>query len=104
MAAEREQQETAFTLVDAVRSYGAAADELEAAAAAASSSASVSFPEKTRGAGQVKICLSRILVLTANLDTERKQTQTARAELSQKKLCPGCLGLFTFCVQIRCPN
>ena len=38
MAAERDQQETAFTLVDAVRSYGAAADELEAAAAATAAS------------------------------------------------------------------
>ena len=39
IAAEREQQETAFTFVDAVRSYGAAADELEAATAASSASA-----------------------------------------------------------------
>ena len=35
------QQETAFTLVDAVRSYGAAADELEAATAASSASGTV---------------------------------------------------------------
>ena len=72
-----------------------------------------------RGRQGILIKNKKVPLLAQNLSlprigvehTECKQTKAARAELSRKKklsfpgkLCPGCLGWFTFCVQMLSPT